>query len=252
SAAVPAGSAGPAPSAPSVVQAAASTSSAAAAATAPFTPDALANFQGQLAVGPTGQLFFRINQGNDVQAAAINNTGASAAPTPIYFGGGNTSGKPQNIGTFNGNETSVAVDTAAGLVFSVGIGNHGSYDAFSVHNLKTGALIETIEFGPNTGSALTDDVVQALTINPFTHTVYVGDWGTDTAHTGVAVFTYNPLTGLLTANASGSGSASITTTIGASSTTTTASGIYLFQSSQLATPSSYTNGIAFFLDSANN
>jgi hypothetical protein len=82
----------------------------------------------------TGQLYFRINQGNDVQLGDINSDGSGRHT--IYFGGGNTSGNPQNIGMFNGNETSVAVDTAAGLVFSVGVGNHGSYDAFSVHNLN--------------------------------------------------------------------------------------------------------------------
>src|SRR4029077_6983488 len=123
----------------------------------PFTASAIANFQSELAAPPTAQLFFRINQGNDVQLGAITNDGSSAARESVYFGGGNTSGTPQNIGTFNGNETAVAIDTAAGLVFSIGIGNKGSYDAVSVHNLKTGALIETIEFGPNTGSAANDD-----------------------------------------------------------------------------------------------
>jgi lipopolysaccharide export system protein LptA len=250
----------PAATAPPSTAAAAtqSTSSAAAAATAPFTAAALDNFQGQLVSPPSAQLFFRINQGNDVQLGAINNTGATATPTSIYFGGGFTGGTPQNIGLHNGNETSVAVDTAAGLVFSVGIGKstdttppiNNSYDAVSVFNLKTGALIETIEFGPNTGDANTDDVVQALTLDPFTNTLYVGDWGTDLAHTGVAKFTYNPLTGLLTPSASGTGSTSITTTQpNGSSSTTTANGIYLFNASQV---SQYTNANALYLDTANH
>jgi hypothetical protein len=219
-------------------------------AAVPFTAAALADFQGELAVGPTGQLFFRINQGNDVQLGAINNTGVAATHQSIYFGGGITSGTPQNVGVFNGNETSVTVDTAAGLVFSVGIGNHGSYDAFSVHNLKTGALIETIEFGPNTGSAATDDIVQALALNPVTHTLYVGDWGTTTATTGVAEFTYDPATGLVTPIATGTSGTSITTTIaGGSSTTATDNGIYLFTEAQVP---GYTDANAFYLDSANN
>jgi hypothetical protein len=149
------------------------------------------------AVAPAdGQIYFRINQASDVQLGNINSDGT--ARHTIYTGGG------FNTGT-NGNETSVAVDTAAGLVFSVGIGNTGSYDAFSVHNLNTGALISTTEFGPNTGSAANDDVVQALTINPFTHKLYVGDWGTDTAQTGIREFTYTPGSGALTPLASNGG-----------------------------------------------
>jgi lipopolysaccharide export system protein LptA len=220
-----------------------------AASTAPFTAAALADFPGQLVAGPTGQLYFRINQGSDVQLGAIDNTGALATPHPIYYGGGNTSGTPQNLSAFNGNETSVAVDTAAGLVFSIGIGNAGSYDAVSVHNLNTGALIETIEFGANTGSAATDDVVQALALNPFNNTLYVGDWGIDSSTTGVAAFTYDPATGLLTPSTSGSSATTITTTIGASSTTSTASGIYLFTANDVP---SYTNATAFYLDSADH
>ena len=81
------------------------------------TPSAIVQ---SAAVTPaTSQLFFRINQGNDVQLGDINSNGTGL--NTIYYGGGDTSGKPQNIGVFSGNETSVAVDTAAGLVFSVGI-----------------------------------------------------------------------------------------------------------------------------------
>ena len=226
--AAPTGSGGLAP-AP-----AAATATSTSPTTAPFTASALANFPGQLAVGPTGQLFFRINQGNDVQLGAINNTGNTATHNSIYFGGGDTSGRPQNISVFNGNETSVAVDTAAGLVFSVGIGNNGSFDAFSVHNLNTGALISTTEFGPNTGNGNVDDVVQALTIDPFTHTLYVGDWGTDATVTGVRTFTYDPLTGALTAHGFLFTAAQTETTPGDPST------------------SRYTNANAFFLDTTNH
>ena len=200
----------------------------------------------------TSQIFYRINQGQfgEIQFGNINIDGS--ARNTIYFGGGNTS-KPPPDTTGAGNETTVAVDTAAGFSFTVGIGKStgasNSYDAFSVHNIRTGALIETVEFGPNTGSALTDDVVQAVTINPITHTVYVGDWGTDLAHTGIAVFTYNPSTGIVTPSSTGTGSTQITTTIGASSTVTTPSGIYLFTESQV---SGYQNTNAFYLDRQNN
>ena len=150
------------------------------------------------------------------------------APVDL-FRWGNTAGTPQNVSVHNGNETSVAVDTAAGLVFGIGIGNNGSYDAVSVHNLKTGALIETIEFGPNTGSASTDDVVQALALDPLTNTLYVGDWGSGLGTTGVAEFTYDPSTGLLTPFTTGTSATSITTTIaGGSSTTSTANGVLSF------------------------
>ena len=197
-----------------------------------------------LTTPPSEQIYFRINMGqfNEIQLGDINNDGTGR--NTIYFGGGNTTGTSQ------GNETSVAVDTAAGLVFSVGIGNQGSYDAFSVHNLYTGALIETIEFGPNTGSANTDDIVNALTIDTATHTVYVGDWGTALSSTGVAQFSYNPVSGLVTPFTTGHGSTSITTTIaGGSSTTTTAGGIYLFSATEVP---QYTNANALFLDTANH
>jgi Calx-beta domain-containing protein/cadherin-like protein/Big-like domain-containing protein/uncharacterized protein DUF4214 len=203
----------------------------------------------------TNQIYFRINNGQfgEIQLGDINLDGT--ARHTIYFGGGNTS-LPADI-TGAGNETTIAVDTAAGFVFSVGIGRstdvtdpiENSYDAFSVHNLNTGALIETIEFGPNTGAAATDDVVQAVTIDPTTHTVYVGDWGTDLAHTGVAVFSYNTSTGIVTPSSSGTGTTQITTTIGGVSTISNPSGLYLFTESQVP---GYTNANAFFLDKQNN
>ncbi len=201
-------SAGPAPAAPNV----------------PFTAEAQAKFQGQLAGPLTAQLFFRINNGNDVELGDIN-VDATDRNT-IYTGGGfDSSASPGGIG----NETSVAVDTAAGLVFSVGIGDHGSYDAFSVHNLNTGALISTTEFGVDTGSVNTDDIVQAVAINPYTDTLYVGDWGTTLANTGVREFTYNPSNGALTPVATNGG--------------------FLFTASQI---SSYVNANAFYLDTTDN
>ena len=120
----------------------ASDATAGAASSVPFTAAALANFQGQLVAPPDGQLFFRIDNGNDVQLGDINSN--DTARHTIYYGGGNNSTTTPGG---NGNETSVAVDTAAGLVFSVGVGDNGSYDAFSVHNMRTGALISTTEFG---------------------------------------------------------------------------------------------------------
>ena len=190
----------------------------------------------------TSQLFFRINQGDDVQLGDINSNGTGL--NTIYYGGGDTSGKPQNIGVFNGNETSVAVDAAAGLVFSVGIDSPGGgYNSFSVHNLKTGALIETVTLGPGGG----DNNVQALALNPFTDTLYVSDWGDDPTVTGVAVFTYNPSTGLVAASSSGTGSAEVTTTV--DNNPTTANEIYLFTGSDVT---DYTNANAFYLDTKNN
>jgi Domain of unknown function (DUF4347)/FG-GAP-like repeat len=211
----------------------ASGSTASAASSVPFTAAALANFQGQLVAPLDGQLYFRIDNGNDVQLGDIN--ADSSARHTIYYGGGNNSTTAPGG---NGNETSIAVDTAAGLVFSVGIGNNGSYDAFSVHNLRTGALISTTEFGPNTGSANTDDVVQALTIDPFTHTLYVGDWGGDNTTTGVRQFTYDPLTGALTPLATNGG--------------------FLFTAAQTETTptndstTQFTNADAFYLDTTDH
>ena len=206
-------------------------------ASAPFTATARANFQGQLSPQVDGQLYFRINQGNDVRLGDINvvSDGTAAARQTIYYGGGfNSTTAPGG----NGNETSVAVDTAAGLVFSVGIGNNGSYDAFSVHNLNTGALISTTEFGANTGSALTDDVVQALAIDPFTHTLFVSDWGIDNSTTGVREYSYNTSTGALTPVAGNGG--------------------FLFTAAQTETTpgddatAQFTNANAFYYDTAHH
>jgi hypothetical protein len=146
------------------------------------------------------QIYFRINNGQigEIQLGDINADGT--ARHTIYTGGGDSS-SPGSTGT--GNETAVAVDTAAGLVFSVGPGDKGSFDAFSVHNLNTGALISTTEFGPNNGDA-NDDVVQSLAINVFTHTAYVADWGTTTAVTGFRQFSYDT-SGNLTPLASNGG-----------------------------------------------
>ena len=185
-----------------------------------------------------------LTSGNDFQLGDINSDGTDR--NTIYYGGGDTSGKPQNIGIFSGNDTSVAVDTAAGLVFSTGIdGPGGGFDSFSVHNLKTGALIETVTLGPGGG----DNNVQALALNPFTDTLYVSDWGDDTGTTGVAVFTYDPSTGLVTASSSGTGSTQVATDINNNSTTATDSGIYLFTGNDVT---DYTNANAFFLDTKNS
>src|SRR6476646_5031429 len=69
----------------------------------------------------TSQIFYRINQGQfgEIQFGNINIDGS--ARNTIYFGGGNTS-KPPPDTTGAGNETTVAVDTAAGFSFTVGIG----------------------------------------------------------------------------------------------------------------------------------
>src|SRR5262249_19601868 len=144
----PARSGAPAPTSPGTAQPAAVPSPATTPPTfVPFTDTAVASFQGELATGPTAQLFFRIGLGNDVQLGAINNTGASATPTTVYFGGGFTGGPPpQNIGLHNGSEQSVAVDTAAGFAFTVGVGKstdttdpiNNSFDSISVYNIRTG------------------------------------------------------------------------------------------------------------------
>ncbi|TMJ01411.1 MAG: hypothetical protein E6G97_16135 [Alphaproteobacteria bacterium] len=131
----------------------------------------------------TGQLYYRINNGPDDQVGAIHADGSGH--TTVY-----------STGT---NETSIAIDPAAGLVFTVGVGAHSTFDGVSVHNIHTGAFITKFIFGPDTGAA-TDDVVQALALDPFTHTLYVGDRGLTTDTTGVRTLTYNPTTGLLTDN----------------------------------------------------
>ena len=62
-----------------------------------------------------------------------------------------------------------------------------------MRDLHTGAVLDTIFFGPHTGDTNIDDVVQSLTIDPFTHQLYVSDWGSDAASTGIRQFNYDPV-----------------------------------------------------------
>jgi hypothetical protein len=77
-----------------------------------------------------------------------------------------------------------------------------------------------------------------LVIDPVSHTLYVGDWGTNTDVTGVRQFTYNPTNGALTPLATNGG--------------------FLFTATQTeSTPGNtattrYTNANAFYLDTVNH
>jgi hypothetical protein len=78
--------------------------------------------------------------------------GAQLHATHHYGGGFGSSPNPGGIG----NETAVVGTPAAGLVFGVGAGNHGSYDAFTVHNLNTERIdLNHAVWVPNTGGAST-------------------------------------------------------------------------------------------------
>jgi hypothetical protein len=90
----------------------------------------------------------------------------------------------------------------------------------------------------------TDDVVQSLAIDPFTNKLYVSDWSGALNDTGVAVFTYNPLTGLVTPATGNGDTNTITETIGGNNTSATAN--FLFTNAQSG--GAFTNANALFLD----
>ena len=198
--------------------------SAPAVSRAPFTLQALANFQGTLAVThPDGELFYVINAA-DNELGDISSTGTTG--TEVFGDGTN-------------NYATIAVDPAAGLVFTngQGVANSGAYNAVVVHSATTGAVLTTVPFGPNDGNINNDDVVNAVAINPFTNTLLVGDWGTDNAHTGVREFTYTA-SGALTPVATNGG--------------------FLFTAAQTETTSGndatsrFTDALAMYLDTKNN
>jgi len=136
----------------------------------------------------------------------------------------------RSSGDGTNNYATIAVDPAAGLVFTngQGVANSGVYNAVVVHSATTGAVLTTVPFGPNDGNINTDDVVNAVAINPFTNTLLVGDWGTDNAHTGVREFTYTA-SGALTPVATNGG--------------------FLFTAAQTT---QYTDALAMYLDTKNN
>jgi hypothetical protein len=89
----------------------------------------------------------------------------------------------------------VGVDLAAGFYFTVN--SHLSIDSHSITNPSV--VVDTVQIGNdlNTPSSADDDIVNALAVDPFTHTIYVGLWGQDLGHTGIVKVNYNTATGAL-------------------------------------------------------
>src|SRR5438045_3100539 len=98
----------------------------------------------------------------------------------------------------------LAIDLAAGYYFT--ITGHMFLETRSITNPSV--VISSVQIGnPAAAGTADDDIVNGLALDPFTHTIYVGLWGQDAAHTGIVVVNYNTATGVLDPNAAyGSGS----------------------------------------------
>ncbi|MBV9240880.1 MAG: hypothetical protein JO314_02630, partial [Acidobacteria bacterium] len=107
--------------------------------------------------------------------------------------GNNVTQEGQQLASDQGQ--TMAVDIAAGYYFCVC--GHLSIETHSVSNPS--AIIDTVQIGNdlNTPSGADDDIVNALAVDPTTHTIYVGLWGQDLNHTGIVKVNYNTATGAL-------------------------------------------------------
>jgi Domain of unknown function (DUF4347) len=161
----------------------ASTTQTLAAVVAPFTATAQANFAGTLAGTLDGQLWY-INQGGSADAITghLNSDGNNITPV------GN-----QNTGTAHESDA-VAVDIAAGFYFTVS-SDQLHIEARSISDPAT--IIDSVEVGNPASGPASQDLINAIAIDPTTHTLYVGLWGQDDAHTGIVVVNYNTATGAL-------------------------------------------------------
>jgi Domain of unknown function (DUF4347)/FG-GAP-like repeat len=165
----------------------ASTAQTVAPAVAPFTATAQANFAGNLAGTLDGQLWY-INQGGSADAITghLNSDGNNITPV------GN-----QNTGTAHESDA-VAVDLAAGFYFTVS-SDQLHIEARSINDPAT--IIDSVEIGDPASGPATQDLLNAIAIDPTTHTLYVGRWGQTTALTGIVEVNYSTANGTLDHNA---------------------------------------------------
>src|SRR5579884_3230657 len=124
---------------------------------------------------------------------------SGGAPADNLIGHINSDGS--SVGQQSATSVSAATigfDLAAGYYFVT----NNDHLTIGSYRMSDNALISTVQIGRdlNTPQGTDDDVVNALAVDPTTHTLYVGDWGQDTAHTGIVTVTYNASTGVLATN----------------------------------------------------
>src|SRR5262249_11093621 len=148
---------------------------------APFTAQTLADFQGVLnnPSPPTGQLWFgtEASSGHSI-VGHVNNDGTHLTS--------NSTAHPS---------TSLAVDLARGFYFVVDENDL----TVSTYRISDGSQVGTsLQVGDFNGAGNSDgDIINALAVDPTTHTLYVGRWGTTEANTGIVQINYDPTTGVL-------------------------------------------------------
>ncbi len=131
-----------------------------------------------------GQLWFIANGATaDVVTGHVNSDGSNVTQ--------------EGVQAADHQSQTVAVDLAAGFYFTI----TGQFlEARSITN--PAVIIDSVQIGNPAGPGTADDdIVNAVAIDPFTHTLYVGLWGQDLAHTGIVVVDYNTSTGALDHNA---------------------------------------------------
>jgi 6-phosphogluconolactonase (cycloisomerase 2 family) len=141
---------------------------------------------------PTGQLWYVTVGGTaDGITGHVNSDGSNVVQA------GTQSGTDQ--------AWAIGIDLAAGFYFTIseGVGAERVLESHSIANPSV--VISTIQIaspGPdNSFGDATDDIINALVVDPYNDIVYVGLWGQDTAHTGIVKATYNPATGVIASNA---------------------------------------------------
>ena len=183
----------------------ASTGAPVAPASAPFTEQALANFDGTLTAAITGQLWFGAegatgtnpNGQSDEQIGHINSDGSSRLPADINLEGAGDPGFQ-----------AVGLDTAAGLYFALvadgrlvsghitnSLQTNESTQTSTTVNSHTGGDVQT-EYKPGPTNADNDEV-NAFAVDPVHHIIYLDLFGQTANTTAIIKITYDPATGLM-------------------------------------------------------
>jgi hypothetical protein len=133
------------------------------------------------------------------------NTGGPADATTGHVNSDGSNVVQEGAQAASDQSEAVGIDLAAGFYFTI---NHaaGTLQTRSISNPSV--VISSVQIanpaGPGTGD---DDLINALAVDPYTHTVYVGLWGQERLHTGIVEVSYNTTTGALDPNAAyGTGS----------------------------------------------
>jgi ELWxxDGT repeat protein/VCBS repeat-containing protein len=170
-----------------------------APASAPFTAQALANFQGTLVAAVTGQLWYG-GQGSD--------GGTSSGSSDNQVGHIDSDAAGRDVSDVDTQDAdagfqAIGLDTAAGLYFAM----DGGAILRSGHITNDTETNEASQFGTTVSSQtgaelqLTDtangDEDNAIAVDPVNHIIYTEIWGKDDDTTAIIKISYDPTTGVM-------------------------------------------------------